>query len=364
MKIMATLYKTMLWMAMMLFMVQIGSSQEYVSKTVERSFPLNGKGELLLENKYGTINVTGWNQNKVSVKVDIKVNHRKKDAADDLLQRINPVIKSNSSSISIVSEISNKNTGWFADFFNRNNPIDVDRSRVQIDYEVFLPKGAKLKVSNRFGDVVLDDWSGELNSLIEHGDLWVSEDLNRAAIVLKFGKVKARNLNYASFDLKNGELDMLDSKSLRLNSSGTEMKLGHINSLEIYSSKDDITVEEAGTIYGSLKFSTIQLNRLSQNVDLSMKIADFRIQKITDTGADLNIEQESSEILIGVTKFPHRFDATLEQGVVRLPRSYKNVDSKLLDKGKRLREIRATFGNDPKGRITINGMKGIVTINE
>ena len=362
--IMDTRCKIVLWMAMALFSAHVITAQERVSKSVERSFTLSNDGELMLENKYGNINVMGWDQDEVSVKIDIKVNHRKYDMAKDLLRRINPEIKSSSGYISIVSEIANKNTGWFADFFNRTNPIDVDRSRVQIDYEVFLPKKAKLKVTNRFGDVLLEDWSGELNTLIEHGDLWINEDLSKADIILKFGKVKARNLNYSSLNLKNGELDMLDAKSLRLNSSGTEINMGDVNSLEIYSNKDDIVIDEVGTIYGNLKFTTLNLERLSEDVDLTMKIADFWVRNIANPAAEINIEQESSDIDLTVTGFSHRFDATLEQGVVRLPKSFENVDSKLLDKSSRLREISATYGDGKTGTISINGVKGIVTIND
>ncbi len=364
MKIMATLYKTILCLAFVLFAVHISTAQERVSKSVEEYFPLTDAGTLQLENKYGNITVNGWDKDEVSVKIDIVVNRRKRDDARDLLSRISPNIKSSRDLVSITSEVAKKNTGWFADFFNRTNPIDLDRSRVQINYTVFLPKKANLKVTNRFGDVILEDWSGELNSLIEHGDLWISEDLSRADIILKFGKVKARNLNYASLNLKNGELDMENAKSLRINGSGTEMKLASVNALELYSNKDDIDIQEIGTVYGNLKFTTLHMERLSQDVDLSMKIADFRIRQITNPDAEINIEQESSDINVTVTDFSHRFDATLEQGVVRLPKSFENVDSKLLDKGSRLREIRATYGKAKTGRISITGVKGIVTLND
>ncbi|TAI48751.1 hypothetical protein [Flagellimonas allohymeniacidonis] len=351
-------------MAFTLFSVLISTAQERVSKTIEKSFPLTNSGELELENKYGNITVTGWEQDKVLVKIDVKVNHRRRDNAQDLLGRINPEFKSSSGYVSITSEISNKNTGWFADLFNRTNPIDIDRSRVQIDYEVFLPKKAELKVTNRFGDLVIEGWSGELSTLIEHGNLWLNDDLNKADILLKFGKVRARNLNYASLNLKNGELDMENSKNLRLNSSGTEIQLGSVNTLEIYSNKDDLTITEVGAIYGNLKFSTLNLERLTGGVDLTMKISDFKVTQIKGQETDIAIEQESSDISLTVTDFSHRFNATIEQGVVRLPKSFENVKSDMLDKGRKLRKIEATYGKGKEGTITINGIKGIVTIRE
>ncbi|MEX0287866.1 MAG: hypothetical protein AB3N14_02045 [Flavobacteriaceae bacterium] len=361
---MDTRCKRILWIVLVLFSAQLSIAQERASKTVEKSFPLPDSGELIIENKYGNISLKGWDQDEVSVKIDIKVNHRKYDTAKELLGRINPEIKSSSNYVSIVSKIANKNTGWFADFFNRNNPIDFDRSRVQIDYEIFLPRNAQLKVTNRFGDVLIDSWRGTLNALIEHGDLWINEDLNKVDVILKFGKLRARNLEYASLNLKNGSLDMQNSKSLRLSTDGTELKIGLVNSLEIYSNKDDISIDEVGTIYGNLKFTTLSLERLSQEADLTMKIADFRVWQISSADAELMIEQESSDINLTVTDFSHRFEATLEQGVVRLPKAFENVDSRLLDKGKKLREINATYGSERSGLIIIKGIKGIVTLND
>lgn len=361
---MDTRYKLTLWIAFLLFSGYMGMAQERVSKIVEREFQLSNSGELQIENKYGNIDVTGWEQNKVAIKISIKVNHRKKENAESLLDRINPEFKTGSNYVSIVSKISNKNSGWFADFFNKTNPVDFDKRHVQIDYEVFLPTKAELRLTNRFGDVIIEGWSGPLNTLVEHGNLWVTEDLNKADIILKFGKVRAQDLDYADLNLKNGELEMENSNTLRLNSSGSEMDINMVRSLEIYSNKDDITISEIGSVYGTLRFSTLNMQRLMNEVNLETKIADFRISQSIKPESKISIEQESSEITLNVSGFSHRFSATLEQGVVRLPKSFENVNSNILDKGRRLREIEATYGNDQNGLISINGVKGIVTINE
>lgn len=361
---MDTRYKLALWMIFLLFSSYVGTAQERVSKIVERDYELSNSGEVQIENKYGNINVTGWEQDKVAIKVSIQVNHRKKENAQNLLSRINPEFKSGSNYVSVVSKISKKNSGWFADFFNKTNPVDFDKRHVQIDYEIFLPIKAELRVTNRFGDVIIEGWSGPLNTLIEHGNLWVTENLDKADIILKFGKVRTQDLEYADMNLKNGDLEMENANNLRLSSSGTEMDINSVKSLEIYSNKDDITIGEIGSIYGTLRFSTLNMQRLMKEVNLDTKIADFRVTQFIESESKISIEQESSEITLYVSGFSHRFSATLEQGVVRLPKSFENVNSTMLDKGKRLREIEATYGRDQKGLVSINGIKGIVTINE
>lgn len=64
---------------------------------------------------------------------------------------------------------------------------------------------------------------------------------------------------------------METSKNLRLNSSGSDINIDKVTSLEIYSTKDDIEIEAIGSIYGNLKFTNLVLNRLDKDIDLSMK---------------------------------------------------------------------------------------------
>ena len=266
--------------------------------------------------------------------------------------------------VSMNYEIIDKSSGWFGNLFDKANPFDFDRSNIQIDYTVYMPKKAELKVTNTFGDVIIEGWIGKLKAVVAHGDFWISQNLNKADITMRYGKLKAKNISYGTLDLKNGELDMEDSESLRINSSGTDMSLNAIKALELYSNKDDITIEEVGTLYGTLKFTTLELNHLTKDMDMTMKIADFRVSRIIGPESDIAIEQESSDINLNISDFSHQFKATLEEGLVRLPKSYKNIDTKMLDKGKKIRRITASYGKSQQGKITIIGTKGVVLLKE
>ncbi|MEP3209898.1 MAG: hypothetical protein ABJN95_11945 [Maribacter sp.] len=361
---MDTLCKKLLLVALVLLIGQSVTAQEKVSKKITKTYAMTNAGELQLENKYGSITLNGWDKDELSVEISIAVNHRKKDNAEELLKRIQPIMREGDDFVALGYEILEKSSGWFANFFEKANPFDYDRSNIQIDYTIYMPAKAELKLTNTFGDVVIQGWSGRLKSLVEHGDIWIGENLNKADITMRYGKLRARDLSYGSIDIKNGELDMSNSKSLRLNSSGSDITLNAITSLEIYANKDEITAEEVHTMFGNLKFTTLEVDRLSDEADMTLRVAEFRVAEITNASADIAIEQESSEISLNVTNFSHRFDATIEQGLVRLPKSFENIDSKMLDKGKKLREITATYGNDAKGRISIKGKKGVVLLKE
>ena len=361
---MDTLCKKLLWMALLWVLGLSVTAQEQASKKITKSYTLTDKGTLQLENKYGNLNLKGWDKDKVSVTIAITVTQRKKDNAEALLQRIRFTAQEHDEFVSLGYDISEKSSGWFARLLDESNPFDYDQSDIQIDYTVYMPKNAELKVTNTFGDVYIEDWTGKLKALVAHGDVWIGENLNKADISMRYGKLDAQNINYASITIKNGELDMGDSKSLRLNSSGTDSSLHTVTSFEISSNKDAITIEEVGTLFGSMKFTTLELNRLRKEVDVTLRIADFRVAEITNPSVDIAIEQESSEISLNVSNFSHLFDATLEQGLVRMPKSFENIASKMLDKGKKLREIKANYGKGKQGRISITGRKGVVLLKE
>jgi len=361
---MDTLYKLLFLLVTLAMPGHYVLAQEEVSKQLVQTYDMTNSGELYVENKYGDLTITGWNRDEVSITVDITVTHRKRENAKNLLDRISLNIKEIEDFITVTSEIAEKNTGFFARYFNKANPFDFDRSNVQIDYTIQLPENAELDITNRFGDVIIDDWSGKLKATVEHGDIWVNKDINNADVALKYGKLRTKSINYGTIRIKNGNVDVEESKDLRINSSGSGIKIDRVSALEIYSSKDEITVTEAGAVHGDLEFTNMHLNAIGNQIDLSMKIADFRVSQVQSPEAAIVIDQESSEVSLTISDFSFRFDATLEEGLLRLPKSFKNIETKMLDKGKRIRKINATYGKGFSGTVSITGTKGVILLKE
>ncbi|WP_425236955.1 hypothetical protein [Ulvibacterium sp.] len=361
---MDTFYKIRVVLMLLMICGHHALAQEKVSKQLSESYEMTNSGELYLENKYGDVTVTGWDRDNVSITVDITVTHRKKENAKNLLDRISLNTREIENFITVTSEIAEKSTGFFAKYFNKANPFDFDRSNVQIDYTIQLPSNAELDITNKFGDIIIGDWSGKLKANVEHGDVWINKDINNADVVLKYGKLRTKTVNYGNIRIKNGSLDVEESRDLRINSSGTDIEIDRVSSLEIYSSKDEITIEEVGAVHGDLRFTNMQLNNVDEQINLTMKIADFRVSKVQNPDAVIVIDQESSEVSLTISDFSFKFDATLEEGLLRLPKSFKNVETKMLNKGQRIREITATYGKGLSGEISITGIKGVILLKE
>lgn len=349
---------------MVVLLGHVGGAQERVFKKLEKSFTLDNSGEIILENKYGDIEISGWSKNSASIVVNIEVTHRKEEDAKSLLDRIQSEIIKTGDYIEIKTTIEEKSTGLLGQYFEKVNPFDYNESNLKINYTIYVPEKADLTVVNSFGDVVLADWGGNLRTTVEHGDIWINGDINMADIELQYGKLKANSITNGDIRLKNGELDLGTCDRLRLNSSGSGIKMDKIHSMDVYSNKDQLSVEEVGSIKGAFKFANLQIDKLYEDVDLALKISELTVNHILKSDVQINLNQESSEVTINIKNTGVVFSARLEEGLLRLPKSFDKVESNLLDKSNRIREISAIYGKPTTGKITIHGKKGVVVLKE
>ncbi|MEP1488374.1 MAG: hypothetical protein ABJL44_17180 [Algibacter sp.] len=360
---MNTYYKNTLLLALFLACFSM-FSQTILKNKIEKSFDMTNAGELFIDNKYGDVTINGWNKNTISITIDIKVSNKKAEQAKSLLERIKPNIKTTSDYVNIISEISEKNTSFFSRYFNKVNPFDFDKSDVDINYTIYLPLNAEIDVTNKFGDVILDNWTGKLKANVQHGDLWINESIANANIEMKYGKLKSQSITYGSLNIKNGAINAEDFQNLLLTTNGSAIEIEAIETLELNSSKDEIRIGHIGALDGKLNFTDMQVDTIQSNINLTMKVAEFRVNNIVKPDTDVSINQESSNIHINIKNLSFKFTANLEQGVLRLPKTCENVHTKMIDKGKRIRDVEATYGSYNSGNFTFIGKKGIITLKE
>ncbi|WP_347926093.1 hypothetical protein [Pontimicrobium sp. SW4] len=363
MRIMNMYYKNIA--LLIIFMLSLSMfSQETLTKEIKESFEMTNAGELHINNKYGKIAINGWEKDNIEIVISVKVSNKKKKNAKSLIDRIEPNFRIANNYVSVISEISDKNTSLFSRYFNKVNPFEFDKGNVEINFTVYLPINAELDITNKFGDVIIENWTGKLNANIEHGDLWINESIVNANVEMKFGKLRTKSMTYGTISLKNGSIDIEESQDLVLKTSGADIEIDKVNTLKFTSSKDEARIGYIERLEGDIRFSNIEVEEIGKNIDLTMKVADFKVLRINQEDAQVTINQESSDISINISQLSFKFDATLEQGLLRLSKSFYNIKNNVLDEEKRLRNIKASFGATLTGTFTFTGKKGVITLKE
>lgn len=360
----ATYYKKIVLSALLCFSAFMAMAQSERSKQWEKTHELPSTGTLQIENKYGDVVVNGWAKNQMKVEIAIKVTHRKDENAKKLLDRIQPKITVAGDFIRVTSEIADRSTSVFSRYFNKANPFDFDKSNIQIDYKVYLPVNAELDITNRFGDVIVANWNGDLEADVQHGDIWINEDVSTLKIDMRFGKLNCGKIGYGNIKMSNGSIDIEDAQKLKIISNGSDVKLDEVVNLELYSSKDEVSLFKIGSLRGDFKFSNVDINTIGDEMFLTLRIAEVEIHHFLDSKPEIDIVQESSDINMNISGLAFNFKATLEQGLLRVPKSFANIRTNVTNAGKKIRDISASYGSGERGDFSLNGIKGVIVLTD
>lgn len=338
-------------------------AQETMEKELYYSYGMVTDGTVSVINKYGDIEVNGWDKDSVGIKIDVQVKGRNEERVETLLNRIQPNITSRSSFIEIETEITEEKSNFFSNLF-RTVTQDLNRSNLDIDYTIYLPKKAKLEISNKFGDVLMTDFKGRMNIEIEHGDLRVVGTTDDARVEMKFGKLDAVDDFSGRVTMRNGEINLRHSDYLSIDASGSEIKIGKSEKLVITSSKDDIEIEEVNSINGQLRFSDLEIEIGGEEIILDLHYGSLTMNSFSNGEPSIQLNGNSSEIELNVEAISFELDATLIEGQMRLPKSVSNLESEMLNEKEKRRQVTATYGNASKGEMKIIGKKGTIFLKE
>ncbi len=359
-----TFYKKLTLFIVAVTISQTFIAQEPVSKSIEKNLSIASDGAFYVDNKYGSVTINGWDNDNLEIIMNVKVFDKNEEEALNLLERIRPEVKIIGETIYLKSDISEKKQNTFSRFFNKVNPINLNKNNVQIDFTINIPKSITVDVTNKFGDVIIDAFEGNLHTTLQHGDMWINDSIKSATVNLKFGKLKSKTITNAIIELKNAELYLKSAEVIALKSSGSTIEIDEINQLNITSNKDKISIVKVNEIIGELKFSEVKIEHLTNLIGVNLKVTDLSIENIETPNPNIAIDQESSDIALNISDTAFKFSAYLKEGVLKMPITFSNINSNLIDKSEKLRQINATYGNNTTGIIKISGYRGTIILED
>jgi hypothetical protein len=163
-----------------------GRNSEDVRKTklINRSYTVTSEDKLQIENSFGDVTVSTWDQPKITVDIEIGARAGSDEKAQDILGQID--VREDKSDHLIefrtkVGEIHNH------DSHGRHNDGGDNRT-FYIDYVIHMPAVNPLDVHNDFGRTEIPDLKGMVNLTSKYGSLTAGDLASVGTIDVEFGK--------------------------------------------------------------------------------------------------------------------------------------------------------------------------------
>lgn len=309
------------------------------TKRYEKSFSIQKSTEVNVNNKYGNIHIINWEKDSVRFEVEMFFRSTKTGRAEKLFNEIDVRFTQSAYYITAVSTFPNTGKLW-SEIADVTKSVIQSGNEVEINYTIYLPKWARLKVENRFGNIYTTDHSGEIEFRLSNGTLQANNLEGKTKIVVSFGSANIARINDGIADLNYSDLELRKAGKLNLSGRSSNMNITEARHIHLDSRRDKITIEKLESLSGESSFSRIMLSNLENDLLLSTNYGNLNMQKIGTNMKFLQLNASYTSIQLFIqpqlsadleiqyskkTKLNYPADLTIKEQISTLSDSEPNI---------------------------------------
>ncbi len=262
-------------------------------KTIKKEYDVNSDALLRVNNSYGNLNITSWNENRILIEVHIKTNGNNEDKVQRKLDQISVDFEASRSMVSAKTIFNSSRNGWG---WGRNNNVNM-----QINYTIKLPIKNSVNLDNDYGSINLDRIDGHAKVSCDYGRL-------------EIGELHGRN-NQLSFDYtSNSRIGYINSGKISADYSGfiiekagdltisadyTNSTVEKMGSLDYSCDYGKIEIGEADGVHGNGDYINVRLGTIHGDVDVTADYGSISVKKLAEDAGDVTIKSDYTGIKIG-----------------------------------------------------------------
>ncbi len=296
-------------------------AQTYTDRQkIERSFPANPETRLDLSNKYGTVHVLPWKKDSVRIEIDLFI----KSSSTSKLQKLKKSVEFEFTDTKYYIIARTDFGGRGGSFFSDLKEIIPSKNQVKIDYTVHVPPGLNITLSNKYGDIYIDDMKGSVSVNLSNGDIKANSLTGESNISLNFGNGIINELNIAKLNIAYADIEIQKANQLNIESKSSKIRIHEAGILKTNSRRDKFTISRTDNLLGESWFSDIWLYRLNEEINYSPRYGALKVDSISTRFSLINIYTENADLrMVFDRRSSYQLEVLKHEDVVlQLPEEY------------------------------------------
>jgi len=336
------------------------------SKTLSRSFAVGHDAEIDISNKYGNIHLIPWEQDSIRFEIELKVKGPKQSKVDKTFSYID--FEFQSTKYYIIAKTVFEGSSFWNDVSDLTGTIFSSNTKTTIDYTVYLPVDAALKVSNKYGNIYTTDHSGKVSISLSNGDLKAHHFSGYTTISTEFGNSSIAKIDEGKLNISYGELYLDEAGNLQLETKSSEIHLKASNKLQIDSKRDKYFIQEVNSLGGSSYFSRIAIQQINHSISFNTKYGDVDIKGYSDELVAFKMKTHDTDLTLHFTDDKQYELKMIVDGETQVYYSsdITNIKSKDLNDKEKHIEVDCVVGKNTNKVIpmTINSQAGSLSLKK
>ncbi|MBT8266164.1 MAG: hypothetical protein KJP20_06445 [Bacteroidia bacterium] len=327
-------------------------------KKISKEFKVNANANLKVDNSYGDIDITTWNENRIVIDVIITTNGNDEEKVQKKLNEIDVEFSASSSEVSARTRF---NKGKSKSWWNWGN----NNVNMKIEYIIKMPMTNSVDLDNDYGSINLDKLEG------------------RAVINCDYGKITTKELmadnNYINFDytnnsyfeyIKSGKIDadysgytVGKTNDLDINADYTKSNIEIAEDVTYNCDYGSLTIDKANNVSGDGDYLSVRLGDIYKNVRVEADYGSLKINNMTANAGNITVNSDYMKITIGYDpaySFDYAID--LQYASLRGDDDFENTKKNIKSSSK---YYSGHYGSKNSGNlIKINSDYGSVTFHK
>ncbi len=358
-------YKPLLiaFTALLAFAFSLHAQDFERSQTFSRSFALHDNTEVNINNKYGNVHIHIWEKDSVRFEVEVTVRSSRQARVDRAFDDIDVRFTSSPAYV-IANTVFARSGSILSELSDLGRTVFNTGGSTQINYTVWMPAKARLKVDNRFGNIFTTDHSGDVDFMLSNGSLQAGELSGKSKLIVEFGNANIRHASDTRIELNYSELDLSYASRLNLQARSSNINIREVGHLQLHSRRDRIRVDEAGSVVGEVSFSRTNINRLKHNITLN---GNYGSLQLSDIGSGIEYMQLNASYTSLQLYLHAASSATVEINYnkktrLNLPGEMELIENTELEAGGEAGIVRGQFGDGRQSTIRLSLTGGELSI--
>jgi len=273
-------------------------SEEF-SKNLHKEYDADENTLLIIQNKFGDVEINNWDKNKVTIDVTITVDHHNEQKAKELLGYIQVHFSNSGNTIEAITEIDDQFSKWNTFTFNDN------RKEFSVDYKVNIPKRIKLDLQNKYGSVFVNEIDGHASISVKYGNLKVNKITREnvkplSEVYLAYSNGVIEECNWLNVTLKYSKLEVEEAKALIAITKYSKLYVDNASSIVCESKYDEYRLGKLTNFVASAAYTGFEIKEIYEKLDFDNRYGSMDVEFVSADFEKITIENEYGNIDIGI----------------------------------------------------------------
>ena len=262
-------------------------------KTLTKTFTVNSKDRLSINNQHGDVKIELWEKNEIKVDITIIGYGTTEAKAQQFIDNVEITDKREGDKISFKTFIDSDNSSWnWGNNWSWNGKKDDEncncpkaKKGVEINYNVYMPRTNALSVSNKYGKTIIPQFDAPLKVTSNYGS-FTSDRLK--------GLDKDIFVQYGT-----GNIKQMDDGDLQI--SYSKLNIDKADNLKLKNNYGSVTLDDINNLDGTFQYSSGKIGRINETGKLNITYSDgVQLSEMSKTLKSLDIKSNYTPIKLPV----------------------------------------------------------------